>query len=89
MSINLQPMLFSSFKNPSEVGSELLVWAWVDVANAFLWNILFCFDFQHKLYIAVINTLPFSSFQNCFAILEGEIYSVPFYFLSQLWFEVA
>lgn len=89
MSINLQPMLSSSFKNPSEMGSELLVWAQVNVANAFLWNILFCFDFYHKLYVAVINMVPFSSFQNCFAILEDKIYSLPFYFLSQLCFEVA
>lgn len=89
MCISLQTMLSSSFKNPSEMGSELLVWAWVDVTNAFLWNILFCFDFYRKLYIAVINTVPFSSFQNCFAILEDKIYSFPFYFLSQLCFEVA
>lgn len=88
MSINLQPVL-SSFKNPSEMESELLEWAWVDVVNVFLQNVLFCFDFYHQLYIAGINMLLFSLFQDCFAILEDKIYSFPFYFLSQLGFEVA
>lgn len=69
-----------SLKNTSETGSELLEWARIDVVNVFLWSILFWFDFHHQLYIAGTNTLLFSVLQNCFAILEDEMYSFPSYF---------
>lgn len=68
------------------MGSEL-VRAWVDVAMHFCE--MFCFDFYNKLYIAVINMVPFSLFQHCFAILEDKIHSFSSYFRSQLCFEVA
>lgn len=48
MGINLQPRL-SSFKNPSEMGRELLLGARVDAMNTSLWNILFWFDFYCNL----------------------------------------